>query len=541
MDQLKEFLRQAVKHRFWIAVGVSALLPLIAYFTASGAIKAKALAAETKVKSAHSDVQKYRSPGLPNDQYKPIADQKIDALTQDVNKAWRQLYARQAPLLTWPENIQEYFRRWGRMWPENVDPNLVQNVILDYVNTYPAYVDQVYNSFSPWKAGDLSQIDVSSSGLTKEEQQTKFEALKKEAEAGTGLVAAPPKEALLKPSVFNTTTPPTLGQVWEAQEKLWVQGALLDVIANVNAKAKAKDWESAPVKQITGLEIGSETAQDQQSLAAGEALVEPEDLLQPGAEAPVEADPSLSGGSMMGGEGMSGSGMVAGKSDRIRFIKPNDQYRVYPVSLSVLIDQNYVQDLLVAFQNSPMSIQAKDFELQRPKTRVTKPQQGQTLSFGEMGGYSGGMSSSYGMSSAYGPSSMMSSSGMMPYGMSSSMGMPGSGMTAPLARGKDIRDLSKVKTRDGLPKGTAAPTKVEIYDPYYSVVEVHIYGQARFYNPPPPEEPAPTSEDSATAAGAAEAPPESEPASPQPAPDAAPAPAETPQPSPGSDTAAPKQ
>ena len=38
MDQLKEILQQAAKYRFWIAVGIAALLPLIAYFVGTGAI-----------------------------------------------------------------------------------------------------------------------------------------------------------------------------------------------------------------------------------------------------------------------------------------------------------------------------------------------------------------------------------------------------------------------------------------------------------------------------------------------------------------------
>ena len=44
--------------------------------------------------------------------------------------------------------------------------------------------------------------------------------------------------------------------------------------------------------------------------------------------------------------------------------------------MTVLIDQDHVQDLLVELENSPMSIQVKDFELQRPTARVTKPEKG---------------------------------------------------------------------------------------------------------------------------------------------------------------------
>ena len=44
--------------------------------------------------------------------------------------------------------------------------------------------------------------------------------------------------------------------------------------------------------------------------------------------------------------------------------------------MSVLIDQDHIQDLLVEFENSPMSIQVMDFELQRPESRVTRPDKG---------------------------------------------------------------------------------------------------------------------------------------------------------------------
>ena len=48
MDQLKEFLRQCVKYRFWISLGVAALFAIIAYFVGSGPVKA---AADQKTKT----------------------------------------------------------------------------------------------------------------------------------------------------------------------------------------------------------------------------------------------------------------------------------------------------------------------------------------------------------------------------------------------------------------------------------------------------------------------------------------------------------
>ena len=63
------------------------------------------------------------------------------------------------------------------------------------------------------------------------------------------------------------------------------------------------------------------------------------------------------------------------------------QYRILPVQMTVLIDQDHVQDLLVELENSPMSIEVKDFELQRPTARVVKPEKGTAPA----SGYGGGM------------------------------------------------------------------------------------------------------------------------------------------------------
>src|SRR5262249_28564451 len=52
-------------------------------------------------------------------------------------------------------------------------------------------------------------------------------------------------------------------------------------------------------------------------------------------------------------------------------------------------------------------------------------------------------------------------------------------------------------------KAVAKATPQSLHDPYFNIVEVTVYGQARFYNPPPEEPPAEASAaDSALATGA---------------------------------------
>src|SRR5439155_13220160 len=82
MDQLKDILKQAIKHRFWIAVGISALLPIIAYAAGSGAIKQKAIEETNAINAANTEVRKYSTGVVPNAQYKPIVDEKKEELVK---------------------------------------------------------------------------------------------------------------------------------------------------------------------------------------------------------------------------------------------------------------------------------------------------------------------------------------------------------------------------------------------------------------------------------------------------------------------------
>src|SRR5262249_4700941 len=146
-EQVKQILRQVIRFRFWISVGIAALFAGIAYFMGSGPVKAKAATEVNAIKGALTEVQKYAQPSVPTDQYKPIVEEKTEVATKDVNIAWKELYDRQAPLLTWPETVKERFLKWGRKWPEGEDPGRVNLAIVDYIYAYPEYVDMVYQTF----------------------------------------------------------------------------------------------------------------------------------------------------------------------------------------------------------------------------------------------------------------------------------------------------------------------------------------------------------------------------------------------------------
>lgn len=251
MDQLKDFLRQCVKYRFWIAIGVALLVPIIGYFVGAGAI-VKA----TTTREGRSSRRRPRSPsttpGVVNAQYQPIASQKKEVLTKDVDATWRKLFALQEPLLRWPEDVEARFRKWGRKFPNDVDRGQVQATINDYTLAYPTFVNKVYKIFKPFNF-DTGELE---------------------------FVVAPEESVLLRPAPFSPDALPELGKVWAEQERIWVVTALLDVVAKVNDSVKAKDWdETAIVKQINLVEVGSKEDQDQKSIAKNETLVPSDPLL----------------------------------------------------------------------------------------------------------------------------------------------------------------------------------------------------------------------------------------------------------------------
>ena len=332
----------------------------------------------------------------------------------------------------------------------------MQLAIIEYVTAYPAFVSKVYHTFHPF---DIVE--------------------------GTGLVSAPAEDVLLHPFQFTIENPPELGKVWAAQERLWTQRTILEVIAEVNKDAK--DWNTATIKQINLLEVGNGTAQDQKSIATGEALNEAPAIVNPTAP-PPPPDPAKTA---------PGAGQATQSSaDSVYYISnASTQFKVLPFEISILIEQDHIQDLLVALENSPMAIQVLELEMSKPITHVVKPVKGQSMNYQEYGGsHAGGAGLEHG--SLWWPAAA-----------------PG---------GFRLRHADAVpEGRDGRGAVKKA-TGVTIHDPYFNIVEVTVYGQARFYNPPPPEPPA---EPSAAAPAPAPATPEATPPATEAPKDAAPAPA----------------
>jgi hypothetical protein len=542
METAKEILRQIIKYRFWIAISVAALFAAIAYAVGSGPIREAAAKETSAITAAETEVKGYTSQSIPTKEYKPIVEEKTKVLSDDVNSAWRTLYERQAPLLTWPGETQERFQAWGRQWPEKVSPRTIELTKVDYIEAYPAYVSMVYKTFNPFNY-----------------------------ETGDGVVAAPPESALLLPAQFDQEHLPDLGKIWAAQERLWIQRTVLEVIAEVNKNAKK--WDEAIIRQILSLEVGSPDSQDQRSLAKSETLEESKAIYAPGEE--PAADGSTAGAAdMSGAQGMMGAmrmGMAMGMGRRgamgdmigggasggmgggqapssVFYVKTDsDKYKILPLAVTVLIDQDRVQDFLVELENSPMWIQVKDFELVRPSTRVTKPEKGEMSAEMGMMGMGMGMMSMMGrmrgmdgMVGMGGMAQQMQQMQMMMMGrgaMGAGMGGFGMGGVDRKKSGKDVRKEDRKGDRKKVEQAIEENRVTSLSDPYFNIVQVKVYGQARFFNAPPADSaPPPSTADAGAATAPADAAPKNGEAPGQP--DAAKTGEKAGEPKPGNDAAA---
>ncbi len=487
MDQLKDILKQAVKYRFWIAIGIASLLPIIAFFVGTGALADAEKAQTTKIKSAKDEAGKFASGTIQNGLWKSAVDEKKELVGNDIARAHKKLYDIQEPLLTWPNTIVD-IPLWGETYPAKIDVQKISEKILDYTFVYDKYVDDVYMTFKPF---DLK--------------------------TGKGIVAAPSKQALLRPVVFNELAPPSLSDVWTAQRKLWIERTMFDVVAKVNAKSKATNWDNAPIKQIVMLEVANALALDQKTAAKeGQLIDAPPIVGDPKAAAPKAAAAATTTGSSRS-EGFGGGGGAAASTgpEPVQFVvATSDQYYIVPVAMSVYIEQDRIPDLLVEFRNSPMSIRVLDFEMRRPKAPVKKPQKGEEsaafsgqmgegrgrggmgggLAGGGMGGDSDGGGGAMTIESMTGSQNKYNKRAA---GKGPSMGGQGQDQANPKTRegGKNlaadnIKRLDEKRNNKNLGDTDKDKSKADqdeaptISNPYFNIVQVTIRGQARFYKPP---------------------------------------------------------
>ncbi len=181
---------------------------------------------------------------------------------------------------------------------------------------------------------------------------------------------------------------PTTPDVIVAQENVWVYEALLKVIRNTNdvgndPKHSAKNYQSpgthkdARIKEIQALEIGNEAAQSWAACENAVFVLSSDGGSAASTQAPT-IQPGPSAGRGMGFQSAAAGATSGGSAASLlvgRYVdnngkpladpkqQPNQEFRMMPVNLRVVMEQRAIPRLLVECANSNMRIDVRSVRI----------------------------------------------------------------------------------------------------------------------------------------------------------------------------------
>ncbi|MEM6467918.1 MAG: hypothetical protein AAF802_00005, partial [Planctomycetota bacterium] len=111
MDQVKEYFAAAVKHGFWIGSAVILLSGVAVWFLSTSELNEQTEKQISKIKQNATTISSTRNelPKQPNDLSHAKMNVLIEGRTDEVLKAWQEVFDAQTNILTWPEIMQEEF------------------------------------------------------------------------------------------------------------------------------------------------------------------------------------------------------------------------------------------------------------------------------------------------------------------------------------------------------------------------------------------------------------------------------------------------
>ncbi len=538
MDQVKKFLETAAKQSFWIVSGVTLLLGIVGYWVSRSTMNKVFTEQSGKIDSQYSALNTIKSEVSrhPNASSHQEMDKLIQKLVVDVESAWKLQYERQSQIMQWPKDklpprliskveklkpieltleyplepakdplVKGDLQSYGRYFNQQF-PRLAEIIGTKWVGTAPAVGQGMGMGMGgPGLAGGMPGSEAASDpsmgmGGSETSMSGGMPGMMPGGMPGmmgpNGMMMPKPdlviwpkaqQDAVIADVQTWRTPDPTTHDVLYTQENIWILEGLLNIIRNVNEKAKAKANFQATVKEIIFLRIGRS--------AVGKAgnIDRPMMMASPGGggegdamgmENPMGMDASAesAAGPPMGMEASAegpGAGGVVMTPDpangryvdaayapltaedlrsKMKSESPEDAYfavaKRVPVRLRLKVDQRRLQTLIAECGNANLL-----FEIRQIRIGDTVP--------AAAAGMGGGMSSMLGFGT----------------GSETGAGMPGDGGGASDAMGMGGGMMgSEPGMMGGMPgMGMGAGMNMKTWD-----VPVEIYGVVYLFNPPDP-------------------------------------------------------
>jgi hypothetical protein len=402
MDKLK----QVLKYKFWILLGIAALLPLIGWFLASSGMARSHTERKSRLDSTFAAL--IASDQDPNSDWESNLKAVNVRQEAEISAAWRALYSRQQELKFWPPKLSTN------------DPALFTNRDRErYKEEYEKQRELVLGLINP------------------------------------GLVLISP-DLMPAPEVDWEYAAPSQAAIEAAQEDLWLLAGLFRAIAQVNKDASSPF--DAPVRQVLELRLRSgdkggtgaktpaasptggtgtgqassmgtqmaDMAKGQMKQMFGSGRAGPGNLSAPGGSAGGAAggqsgpepgtipDPSFNPDDELGAE-----------QPESRYVEVRNEWKSRGLYMELVVEQERVPDLLVALSNAEWPVRIarvqqadiKEEDLMSPDAVGSRPAGGLTAG-------AGGLTAGAGASAA-GGAAALSGAGLAGAGLGGGRGASG--------------------------------------------------------------------------------------------------------------------
>ena len=283
-DNVKPVLAIIAKYHFWMLAAVAPLVLLPVVFATNGRLQAEIKSTQGQIRSRFDALRQVQGIAPhPNQGWSKDIDAGAGLVRQETLAQWKAFWDSQAFLRVWPKDLGDDFLAAAK--DLKPDGKLDRNMLQRYQNRIQEVIKKL-----PARMGVDELMTVAVDGATQPASRPAAAAPGPQKRKSLCQWAAEDQKRLLDSFVWQEL--PSTAKVVLAQEELWVEGVLCDIIAGINKQASGT--HDVPVIRVDELSIGYLAAEEQPGGSGGKRIFLPSQ--------PANADSAAAGGMQPGGE-----------------------------------------------------------------------------------------------------------------------------------------------------------------------------------------------------------------------------------------------
>jgi hypothetical protein len=336
MEQLQQALEFVKKWRFWICIGVAVVSASLISFFGTPNVREQVAQRKNALEGAYQNVSRFAMGVHPNRTWKDEVAAKEQEASAKVAEIQKRIFAEQASKMTWPDAVASEFN--PRPFNSPLDDQQ-GTLLFAYFRAFDKQYEDLRKIVDPVEVTDEGEV--------------------------VGKVVMR-ESALDRP---KWTSPPPSVDAWLAQEQVWIQRAVLEAVARVNASAKS--WYEAPIREVLKVSVGIDGV-DSKRASAGTGDLKLQEL--------AAADAPAAGGAFGGAPAPSSGGAGGEGLNRARYLQITPDYREIPVLIRVLADHRKLPEILAAMAEIDFGFVISEVSWTIPASKVEVPKEIQEYS-----------------------------------------------------------------------------------------------------------------------------------------------------------------